>query len=220
MSSQEYFMQKKMIVLIAMIFCCVLCQALTITGGNLNTVNINNGVNGYVYSTAINYGINYGTWGTTTIATFTPNADERIQILGVGLGGDLGGGASTTVFKIYGGGLNFQFYAGSTSYSSGSNLYLGTTAYGLLTQIGGVAAMTANLGETVYIQNLLNIDPDGQAIQNATDPFGNTFNDYSNDTSARRVWINYTVVAVPEASTFVLLSLSGFMMAFLRRYIR
>lgn len=211
-------MQKKLMIFSTLFFFSIFCHALTISGGYLNTVNINNGANGYVYSTAINYDLNYTIWGNTTIATFTPNADETIQILGVGLGGDLGGGAATTVFKIYGGGLNFQFYAGSTSYSQNSNLYLGTTAYGLLTQIGGVAAMTANMGETVYIQNLLNIDPDGQAIQNTTDPFGNTFSDYSSNTHARRVWINYAVISIPEASTFILMGLSGLLIGLFRRY--
>ena len=198
-------------IMIFLICCVTTVSALTITGGEWNTVNIDNGDNGFVYSTAISYSHNYGTWGVETIVTFTPEENETIEILGIALGGDIGGSSSTTVFKIYGGDLDFQFYAGSTSYSNGSDLYLGKVNGYFLYQIGGVAALTANQGETVYIQNLLNIDPDGYEIGqygSVTDIYGNTFNDNSYN-SSRRIWINYRIVTnVPEPSSMILFAVS------------
>lgn len=178
--------------------------ALTIAGGYWNTVNVNNGVNGFVYSTATDYNIHYTTPGSTTIATFTMGAGESLHILGLGIGGDVGGNSSTVVYQLVGGGLNFVFSAGSSSYGS-PNLFLGAATYNFVYQRGGVADMTATAGSTVYLNVLLNIDPDGQHINsNVTDPFGNVFND-SSYTSSRRVWINYTTnTNVPEPSSLLL----------------
>ena len=179
------------------------CLNITTVSGAHGTINVNEGSNGYVYSTAIPYTLgNYyygysnswdGSWSRAlTVATFTLGSNEVLSITGLGLGGDIRGGYSTGVYAISGAGLSFTFSAGSSSCDGSPNLYLGASGGGLLTNTTGTVHMSSSTGGTVYIKALFRNDNDGQETS-ATDPYGNSFNDTGTSDSSQRVWINYTV---------------------------
>ena len=195
--------------------------ALSITTNDTSgggTINVNEGNNGFVYSTASdNNGVyagfdaawNNSTGGGILVATFTPNANETLHILGLGIGGDVGGNWSTVVYYLTGGGLNFTFSAGNSGKDGNPNLYLGSGNNQLQSVIGGSAELTAQAGATVYLKVLFRNDPDGGMMNGSSDPFGNTFYDSGVSstwtTSAQRVWINYeTLAPVPEPASLAL----------------
>ena len=189
------------------------CLNISTSSGLHGTINVNEGSNGYVYSTAIpytwqNYYYGYsnswdGSWSrAATVATFNLGSNEILEIRGIGLGGDIRGGLSTGVYGITGGGLNYTFSAGSTSYDGTPNLYLGSSAGGLITNTTGAVHMSSTSGGSVTIKAIFRNDNDGQETS-GTDPFGNSFNDTGTNDSSQRVWINYNVTNANTANLSV-----------------